>query len=87
MKLSKGDHQNSQAMNCKWFAVCPMKFYWEQGKLDTSWIDNYCKGKWSRCIRYEKEEKGIDHPDNMLPNGKIDASLPIHSDHSSKSTF
>lgn len=60
---------------CKWFPVCPMKYFWEQGKLESSWIDNYCRGDWSSCIRFEKEEKGIYHPDNMLPDGKIDENL------------
>jgi len=47
-----------------------MKFYWEQGKLDKKWIDNFCKGNWPACIRYQKEENGIPHPDNMLPDGR-----------------
>ncbi len=60
---------------CKWFPVCPMKYFWERGKLDNDWIDNYCKGNWVKCIRYQKEEAGIYHPDNMLPNGEIDKDL------------
>ena len=52
-----------------------MKYFWEQGKLDTSWIEDYCKGNWTECIRYYKEENGIYHPDNMLPNGEIDENL------------
>ncbi len=60
---------------CKWFPVCPMKFYWEEGKLDKKWIENYCKGNWKSCIRYQKEENGIPHPDNMLPDGTVDDGL------------
>lgn len=60
---------------CKWFPVCPMKFYWEQGKLNEYWIDNYCHGNWEACIRYQKEEAGIYHPDNMFPNGEVDKNL------------
>jgi len=30
------------------------------------------------CKRYEMEEKGIFHPDNMLPSGNIDKSLKIY---------
>jgi len=52
-----------------------MKFYWEQGKLESVWIDEFCKGNWKICVRYEKEENGIYHPDNMLPNGEIEISL------------
>ena len=60
---------------CKWFPVCPMKYFWEQGKLDAGWIENYCKSNWRECIRFDKEENGIFHPDNMLPNGEIDENL------------
>ncbi len=61
---------------CKWFLVCPMNYYWQQGKLDEKWILEYCKGgNWENCIRYQKEEAGIYHPDNMLPNGTIDKKL------------
>jgi hypothetical protein len=52
-----------------------MKFYWEQGRVDSSWIENYCFNNGKDCIRYEKEEKGIYHPDQMLPNGEIDENL------------
>ncbi|MBE9469323.1 MAG: uracil-DNA glycosylase [Bacteroidetes bacterium] len=62
-------------MNCKWYNVCPMKYFSEQGKLEKRWIENYCKGNWKDCIRFQKEEKGIYHPDNMLPNGEIDKKL------------
>ena len=60
---------------CRWFSVCPMKYYWEQDKLDSVWIKNYCKSKWKECVRFYNEENGIFHPDNMLPNGEIDEHL------------
>ncbi|MEA1897499.1 MAG: uracil-DNA glycosylase [Bacteroidota bacterium] len=60
---------------CKWFHVCPMKYYWEQGQIESKWIENYCNKNWLNCIRYEKEENGIEHPDQMLPNGEIDENL------------
>lgn len=60
---------------CKWYDVCPMKKFFEEGKLDKKWIENYCFKGGKNCKRYEMEEKGIPHPDNMLPNGEIDNSL------------
>ena len=63
------------SQECKWYQVCPMKFFYEQGKLDKKWIENYCKGNWENCVRFFKEENGIYHPDNMLPNGEIDEQL------------
>jgi len=61
--------------NCKWFSVCPMKRFYEQGKLDKKWIEEYCMGNWNNCKRYQMEENGIYHPDNMLPDGSIDPNL------------
>jgi len=60
---------------CKWYPVCPMKIYYEKGKLDKKLIDLYCKGQWHNCERYKMEEKGRYHPDWMLPDGTIDISL------------
>ena len=52
-----------------------MKYYSEAGKIDKLWTKQYCHGEWKSCVRYQKEEAGIYHPDNMLPSGKIDNSL------------
>lgn len=60
---------------CKWYPVCPMKYYYENGDLDKKWIDHYCKSNWEKCVRFQKEENGIFHPDNMLPNGETDKNL------------
>ena len=60
---------------CKHFEVCPLKGFYEQGKLDKKWIEGYCWGDCLRCERYKMEDKGIYHPDNMLPDGTIDKSL------------
>ncbi|MGQ4915259.1 MAG: uracil-DNA glycosylase [Candidatus Asgardarchaeia archaeon] len=58
-------------MTCKWFPVCPIRKFVEEGKLDRKWIEEYCKGNFKKCVRYQMEEKGIPHPDNMLPDGQI----------------
>lgn len=60
---------------CRWYSLCPMKRYFEAGRLDGSWIALYCKGDWQSCIRYQMEERGEYHPDWMLPDGSIDDSL------------
>jgi len=61
--------------DCKWYPVCPMKRFYEQGKLDKKWIELYCKGDWESCVRYQMEEKGKVHPDWMLPDGTLDERL------------
>ena len=61
--------------DCKWAAMCPMKWYFEKGRLDRRWIELYCHGDWEACIRYQKEENGIYHQDWMLPDGTIDENL------------
>ena len=47
------------------------------GKLDNKWRKQYCESKdnWKNCKRYQMEEKGIVHPDNILPDGSIDEKL------------
>ena len=61
--------------DCKWYLACPMKRFFEEGRLDRKWIELYCKGDWESCIRYQMEENSQPHPDNMLPDGKICESL------------
>jgi len=60
---------------CNWYDVCPLKQFYEQGRLNKRWVQDYCWGNYSKCIRKGLEEKGIYHPDNMLPDGKIDKNL------------
>ncbi|HHD92541.1 MAG TPA: uracil-DNA glycosylase [Candidatus Portnoybacteria bacterium] len=60
---------------CKWYYVCPIVDFVRQGKLDKKWVENYCFRGGKNCKRYRMEEKGIAHPDNMLPDGTIDESL------------
>ena len=69
-------------MTCKWYDICPLRRFEEQGKLDKVWAQNYCKSNDNsqNCKRYQLEEKGINHPDNMLPNGEIDESIGVDSD-------
>jgi len=61
--------------DCKWFSCCPMKRFYEEGKIQKRWIELYCKGDWKSCVRYHMEEKGEPHPDWMLPDGSLDESL------------
>ncbi|RKY30890.1 MAG: uracil-DNA glycosylase [Candidatus Omnitrophota bacterium] len=60
---------------CKWYDMCPLKSYYERQALDKQWIENYCWGDYSNCVRYKMEESGVYHPDNMLPDGTIDEKL------------
>lgn len=56
---------------CKWFPVCPMKTFYENGMLDFEWIARYCRGDWESCVRYQKEERGEPHSDRLLPDGSF----------------
>ena len=60
---------------CKWYPVCPMKRFYERCALDVYWIKQFCFGNHQRCVRYQMEETGKPHPDNMLPDGSIDQEL------------
>ena len=61
--------------DCKWATICPMRWYFEEGRLERKWIELYCKGDWESCVRYQKEENGVPHANWMLPDGNIDESL------------
>ncbi len=63
------------AGECKWYRICPMRRFYEQGKLEESWIKTYCKGDNTSCVRFQMEKRGQPHPDNMLPDGSIDPGL------------
>ena len=65
----------SVGRECKWYPVCPMKYFYDAGELDAHWIEEYCHGNWAACVRYQMEEQGEPHPDNMLPDGTIDKRL------------
>ncbi|MDA3937836.1 MAG: uracil-DNA glycosylase [Spirochaetia bacterium] len=52
-----------------------MKTFYEDGKLEEKFIFSYCKDNWNKCIRYQKEEAGIYHPDNLRQDGVIDENL------------
>jgi hypothetical protein len=56
-----------------------MKFFYERNLLDGRWIDRYCFGDHEGCVRYQMEETGRPHPDNMLPDGSIDKTLRVSS--------
>ena len=54
---------------CKWYDVCPIVRFVEEGRLDRKWIEKYCLVGNKKCIRYQMEEKDEPHPDNLLPDG------------------
>ncbi len=58
-------------MTCKWINICPLRNLETKGKLDEKWKKQYCESddNWKNCKRYELEEKGIYHLDNLLPDG------------------
>ncbi|MBN1354386.1 MAG: uracil-DNA glycosylase [Candidatus Omnitrophica bacterium] len=60
---------------CKWYSACPLKSFYENNRLDKKWVEDYCLGDFSECVRYKMEEEGSSHPDNMMPNGTIDERL------------
>jgi DNA polymerase len=66
---------NSKDNICKWYLSCPIKIFVDQGKLDSEWVEKYCLVGNKKCVRYQIEESGADHPDNMLPNGTIKKDL------------
>ncbi len=64
-------------MACKWYSMCPLRWFERRGRLDSSWAEQYCLSgeNWKNCRRYQLEEQGIAHADNMLPDGRVDEEL------------
>ena len=64
-------------MVCKWYEVCPIKMFTDEGKLEKIWVEKYCKREdgYKECVRYRMEEEGKFHPDYMLPNGELRKGL------------
>ena len=64
-------------MSCKWHNVCPLRRFEKEGKLGNKWVQEYCESddNWKNCKRYQLEERGIFHADNMLPDGEFDETL------------
>ncbi len=64
-------------MTCKWYSACPLRWFEKEGKIDKSWGQKYCKTdtNWQKCKRYQLEEKGVYHPDNMMPDGTLDEEI------------
>lgn len=64
-------------MTCKWYELCPLRRFERQGKISDKWSREYCESEdnWKNCRRYQLEEQGKHHPDNMLLDGRIEDSL------------
>lgn len=60
---------------CKWYQVCPMKYYYEQNLIDKKWVALYCRGDWRSCVRFKMEEQNKPHKDYMLPDGSFKKEL------------
>lgn len=66
---SKGVHRYK--MTCKWHAICPLRSLENKGLIGHKWRKEYCEttGNWRECKRYQMEDKGFPHADNMMPDG------------------
>jgi len=69
---------------CKWYAICPIKRFTDDGKLERYWVEHYCLVGNPACIRYQMEARYEPHPDNMLPNGEVRNDLDAPSTETKK---
>jgi len=60
-------------MTCKWYNICPLRRLEKEGKISDRWKREYCESEnnWKNCKRYQMEERGEFHPDNLMPDGTI----------------
>lgn len=63
-------------MQCKYFLECPLREFEEKGLINSSWRQKYCQRDFKNCERYRDVSRGIPHPTNKLPDGKIYKNLP-----------
>ncbi|PKK85040.1 MAG: uracil-DNA glycosylase [candidate division Zixibacteria bacterium HGW-Zixibacteria-1] len=61
--------------DCKYCPVCPIGKFRDRGLISEEWAELYCHGDWENCHRYKMEEKGIDVPDHVLPDGRYDSQI------------
>jgi hypothetical protein len=55
--------------------MCPLRRFEAEGRLSPEWAEHYCMRDWEACRRYQLEERGIAHPDSLMPDGSIDERL------------
>lgn len=60
---------------CKWYRVCPIRYFTDEGVIEKKWSEKYCFDNWESCKRYNMEENNEFHPDIMLPDGSVRESL------------
>jgi len=60
-------------MTCKWYDICPLRKLEENNKISDKWKKEYClsENNWRKCKRFQAEERGEFHSDNMLPDDSI----------------
>jgi uracil-DNA glycosylase family 4 len=69
--LEHYDRLKTLNADCKWYPLCPLKQHHDAGKLDSKWIELFCKGDWQSCVRFQMEENGQPHSDWLLPDGTM----------------
>jgi len=62
---------------CQWYnGTSAIKRAYDAGKIDKSWVQNYCWNRGKRCIRKERfEQEGYISPDYLMPDGSINEKL------------
>ena len=60
---------------CGEYHRCPLVEYYEQGKLESEWIELYCKGNWNDCVRYQLLKSGALELEFVLPDGSVEDRL------------
>jgi hypothetical protein len=60
---------------CSWYSVCPMKDFFEEGKLEKHWVEEYCFNNGQNCQRLKAVRENRIVPDNFLPDGTIRKNL------------
>jgi uracil-DNA glycosylase len=56
---------------CRYFSCCPLRRFEESGEIGETYKRRFCEGEFEKCVRFKMEEKGMPHPDRLMPDGKM----------------
>jgi len=67
---------------CKWYnETSAIKNAYGAGKIDRTWVENYCWNNGKNCLRKRKfEEEGYISPDYVMPDGTIDKKVKLRGE-------
>ena len=61
--------------SCSNYHECPIVKAYEQGKIDSEWINMYCHDRWKDCEIFQLEDLSDYSYEFVLPDGSVEERL------------